>query len=208
MVLPRPGATVAYTGPETGPVEYRIKLVYIQPAGETFTEDEKAEVLRNTQAALDWWTALSPHTSSLSIDPVAETRLTSTTVYTDPFSLYSVKPGEILLFTIDTSTSNRTLCYTYRKTCNIYSGLGWPNGGPVVVGFTNRGTTPQVIAHEMGHAVYGLLDVYLLPRQQVRTIDIMDSSFFTAFAQRFIGCYSLNLLRAPCKSTYLPTIQR
>jgi hypothetical protein len=189
-------------------VNYTVRIVYVQPAGETFTAEERAYAYQSVQAAAVWWEELSPITTTLDIVDTTEVLSPSFDVYAHHEQLFAegvvvpaVSPGEMLLFIVDNSTSRRELTGGWGSA----DGLGYYRGAVLVV---NTGEIASLIAHEFGHALYDLEDLYIQPRKTpAGTLDIMDYTVGIAFQQKTIGCTSLAALGKPCAQVYLPVVR-
>jgi hypothetical protein len=79
--------------------------------------------------------------------------------------------------------------------CGIWPALGCSEWHKVTI---VDGAGPWVAAHELGHAVYGLPDLY-------EGLDIMNPfQAREAYEVGAVGCASLAALGAPCRRVYLP----
>lgn len=169
-----------------------ITVVFVEPPGEQFTGTMQAQAYADTAQALAWWEALSPTPTTL--------RITATRTMTVTSDVYATLPyfsGDLTIVIIDNQQSARLLDDRARGLANPSAGMVW------VVHGTGGISLQADIAHELGHAVYGLPDRYQTPGACV-AMDIMCFRHDQAYAAHWIGCGSLADLGAPCRATYLP----
>lgn len=177
------------------PVQRAVSLVYVQPQGETFTDEERTRAYTTTDSALVWWQQLAPNPVNTTI--TSEQMIT----ITDTFDIEWLTPylipdnPNITILIVDNSTSMRMLWGETAGQAQDYYGL-------IVVVNTVPGDLAAPIAHELGHVVYHLHDI-----RDNCTLDIMCySSVATAYNLRTLGCVSLEKLGGRCYRVYLPDI--
>lgn len=197
-VLSRPGPAVATVSTEA--IDIPVRVVFVQGLGEQLTQDEISDKLEDIRTAVRWWEDLSPITTTLS--------LSSTEVITTPYSALDHwldfadqgfdTAGVLTIYVVDNSSTGRgfllhgdyPLGLAYLRQGQYY--------GPLFV-VTARDAAVDV--HEMGHAVYGLPDLYF---DNKPAVDIMDTWLWVAYQRRFIGWETLaNMGREPFK-VYFP----
>lgn len=175
-------------------VDRGITIVFVEPPGEQFTNTMQAQAYGDTAQALAWWKTLSPIPTEL--------RVKATRAITGTNEVYTTLPyfsGDLTIVIIDNQQSGRLLEDRARGLANGDAGMVW-----VVLG-TGGMPLQADIAHEIGHAVYGLPDLYQTPDACV-AMDIMCFRHDQAYAARWIGCGSRALLGDPCRVTYLPIV--
>lgn len=183
------------------PVERNIRIVFVQPAGETFTIEEQAGVRATVETALGWWTTLSPITTTLTIS--ATEAITVEDAVNDPpwwITRYFEPSPLVTIAILDNSESGDVLWG---------GGYAGANTHYDVVLITSTTTdlpnaTAALLAHELGHVLYDLPDLYTGGCQHT---DIMCNPI-TAYNERIIGCESRTTMGLPCHHRYLATIYR
>lgn len=169
-----------------------VFILYVQPVGETFTQEEQQYAMNNAIAAIDYWQELSPITTSVTI--IGSAVITAPDdILDDPYGLIwdaHIPDGALPIIIIDNSESRRAL---YADTI---LGMGYPN-----VMFIVNEVGPDIYAHEFGHTLYGLTD-------KPDIYDIMDSFPMLAYDRHMIGCGSLAELGKPCTTIALPMVTR
>lgn len=167
------------------PIDRTVTVVFVEPIGEQLTADEQHEALTAIRDAAAWWEALSPIPTQLRI---GATLFVTTTE--DAFAPLPMAQSDGLTIAVIDNTNSQ----------HLFPGGA---GGLALAGrIWLIDTTPALIAHEIGHAVYGLLH----PTDCTR-IDLMCYTMQLAYGQRFIGCQSRAALGYPCRSTYLPFME-
>lgn len=169
-----------------------IHVVYAQPAGEIFTNDEIIAAQSNIQDAINYWQELSPITTTLEI---ISTQLITTEydVLSDPSMVLQLDSVQFAveslpIVVIDNSNSGR---YIYGNNVGVASYAA-------IYVVSNAGAATYT--HEMGHALYNL------PHQYQSAVDIMSLDPYVAYQRHTIGCESLQILGKPCQRIYLPII--
>lgn len=183
-------ATLPVNAAET--INRSIDIIYVQPLGETFTEDEQQQAYQNVLASAAYWQDLSPITTTLSI---ASTQLITTEydVLSDPGMVLQldsvhVSYANLPLVVIDNSNSGR---YIYDNSVGIAS-----YAAIYVISSAGAAT----YAHEYGHAFYNL------PHQYQSAYDIMGLDPYPAYQRHTIGCASLAVLGKPCTQIFIPIV--
>lgn len=183
------------------PVERDIRIVFVQPTGETFTIEEQAEARATVEAALGWWTGLSPISTTLTIS-ATESIMVEDAVNDPPFWIldYFEPSPYVTIVILDNSESGDTLWG---------GGYAGANTAYDVVLITNTTTdlpdaTAALLAHELGHVLYDLPDLYTGGCQHT---DIMCNPV-TAYNESVIGCESRAVMGVPCQHRYLASIYR
>lgn len=168
-------------------------ILYVEPAGETFTQEEQQRSAQYAQDAADYWIKLSPITTTVTI--VGSAFITTTdNVLDDPYGLIwsaAIPDGTLPIIIIDNSDSGRAMLG------NTTLGLGSKYSI-----FTTSRAGPDIYAHEYGHALYDLSD------QPVAFYDIMNGFPLLAYDRHMIGCDSLAELGKPCTTIVLPIVSR
>lgn len=163
-----------------------LYLFFVQPKGETFTEQEQQEVIQSTQAALDFW----------GIEAEIRTQI----IYVDnPYSVptWAVSSqSEKRLYIVDNSESGTQLLGNLAGYADFYHGFA------VAV---NRSYLPAVIAHEFGHLWYNAPDLYRIPGA-CNQLDIMCDAY-SAYNAGIIGCQTLERIGRTCYKVYLPLMK-
>jgi hypothetical protein len=186
---------------QSAPIGREIRIVFVQPAGETFTAEEQTRAGETVEAALGWWAALSPITTTLAIS--AAEAITVEEEINDPpwwITRYFEPSPYVTIAILDNSESGAPLWG---------GGYAGANTAYDVVLITSTTTdlpnaTAALLAHELGHVLYDLPDLYTGGCQHT---DIMCNPV-TAFNERIIGCESRAVIGAPCRHRYLAVIYR
>jgi hypothetical protein len=163
-----------------------LYLFFVQPKGETFTEQEQQQAVQSTQAALDFW----------GIDAEIRTQI----IYVDnPYSVptWAVSSqSEKRLYIVDNSESGTQLLGNLAGYADFYHGFA------VVV---NGSYLPAVVAHEFGHLWYNAPDLYKIPGA-CNQLDIMCDAQ-SAYNAGIIGCQTLERIGRTCYKVYLPLMK-
>lgn len=174
-------------------LELIIHLLFVQPSGETYTQQEQEETVQAIERASAFWNV-----------PV---RIVSTQVITTNVNVYSetidkwaslkvVSPQTVYLYVIDNSEHHNVLFTGYGGYAQNYFRL-------IVI--LNDADQDAYLAHELGHILYNLPDWYLIPGK-CNSPDIMCGSV-DAFRKNIKGCNTLEFLGTPCYKVYIPLIQ-
>lgn len=160
-----------------------LHLVYVEPPGAVWSLQERADARQGIEAALAFWQALAPTPAPAPLFIIDERTITGTVDDVLP------RPSEagLTIFVID---STAPLLGNY-----------WALAAPGVI-WALRGDGDHfaaTIAHELGHAVYGLPHAY-------GDIDIMALDPMPAYAAHTIGCTTLARLGRPCTHLWLPVV--
>ncbi len=179
-----------------------IHIVYVEPPGEHYTREDFIQIRRNIQVGFDWWTTSPVPTAFTVLD---EQVVTSTLdVFTNwDTSTYGQKA--ITIYVVD----NRHSWQSFKG----HSALAYIGSGPILLTsilMMEPHHSPifsqTAMAHELGHSLYGLYDIYGTALEGKVGLDIMDRQSWMAYDHHFIGCYSLAQLGQPCKKTFLAYI--
>lgn len=174
-----------------------VHVVYVVPAGETFTADEQAAAREQIDQALVWWEARADRRFQVA-DTVSLT--TTADVYHDLRSWsmpYLTSADRLTIFVIDNSESGALIFDNSAGEAQDYYGAIWV----VTRGYPGEGGLGAATAHEVGHVVYGLDH----PPEPC-ALDIMCARTpVAAYREGVLGCFTGALLGQPCdKRTYLP----
>jgi hypothetical protein len=182
-------------------IDRPVRLVFVQPAGETFTAEEQAEALESVKATLSWWEELAPISTTLTIS--ATNVITVEEGVSDPpwwIERYFEPSPFITIAIVDNSESGS----------DLWAG-GWAGANThydVILATNPDLNLPNalaaLLAHEMGHVLYDLPDLYTRGCQHT---DIMCNPV-TAFNERIIGCASRAVMGMPCQYRYLAAVHR
>lgn len=167
-----------------------IHVVYVEPAGSVFTEEEQQQAYTAINDAALYWNELTGTALA-----VVDTKLitTSADVYnTFEYSRPYFTTPDITIFVIDNADRRPLLENSAAESQNYYR----------VIWVVMSDASPAVIAHEFGHIVYHL------PHQYQSTLDIMSLDPVPAYQNHTIGCDSLSVLGKPCHKIYMPIIVR
>lgn len=189
--LPQPQAT-SLPG-----IARQIQIIYVEPAGEVFAPAEQAGARSQIEAAMQWWEELSPITLTLTITGTSFMTTTADFVYDEPGLFVNTVPRPagwrtLMLFVVDNQTSLR----------GFYGGkpgTSWPGGDIALM--TLASPLAAVTAHELGHLLFYLTDLYHAPC----AIDIMCRDI-EAYAAHTIGCVSLGRMGYPCRRVFVPYV--
>lgn len=189
---------VSLSPAHAAPAPMPARLLLIESPGEAFSPAQAQEVSDAAQDALDWWAALAPEPVPVVI--TEERTITADDpfrdlAWLDPY-LVDDDPG---LTIVIVANARRRLVFANRF-------AGWALPTPRVVGAVAASVSglPATLAHELGHALYGLPDRYRTPGACYHP-DIMCQPA-AAYRARVVGCASLASLGAPCTRVALPRI--
>lgn len=173
-------------------VDRTVHVIFVEPAGETFTLEEQASAWLGIKHAIAYWEQLSPITTSLTLaEPQLITSTESMTGSLEWSRPYWADPADVTIFIIDSP---------------------WPLVGDAV----GQSQTPMgiiwvlrtegldfeaTVAHELGHVLYKLPHEY-----DARDLDIMGLAPVGAYMEPAIGCASLAQLGRPCASLFFPMV--
>jgi hypothetical protein len=170
-----------------------IHIIFVQPEGEQFTNEERVTAARAIADAALFWSAYADF-EILSAQSITVTG----DVYHDlVWSNAYLSEGNtgMTVFVIDNSNS--------RLSMDGAAGAAQDYYGAVYVllyGYPGEHALAATLAHEMGHVQWGLPD---LPWGRD---DIMSIPPTMAYSHGFIGCGSLEQLGAPCRRLWLPLV--
>lgn len=171
--------------------ELIIHLLFVQPSGETYTDQEKIETIQAVHDAAQFWGYTAIITSS-------DILKTDKDVFNEPisdWSTLSVAPqNEVYIFVIDNSNSG-SLLFGYGGYAQNYYRL---------IAVVNKGAQAAHIAHELGHIIYDLPDWYKIPGKCMQ-IDIMCDSE-PAYNQHFKGFDTMRFIGEPVYQIALPVV--
>lgn len=159
-----------------------VRLVLRSTDAAVLTAADAARITAHVEAALAWWSARGPDRLTLAAVAAESGPWLPGEMDPDPVpTIYAVgDPG--------------TDAYALHRRGWAYIASGLPDE-----------EWPHTVAHELGHLLYDLNDLYLT-RDCGRTLDIMCASR-TAYDAGTIGCVSLAALGRPCQRTYLPLLE-
>lgn len=175
-----------------------VRLLYVESPGEQFTPDGLSAARTAALEALAWWYDRAP-------SPVAY-RVTEELLIAvgNPFTAerwmapYVTFENQILEIYIVANAHSGKMLYGH-------AGYAAPNYRAVfVVSDSVTGLAPA-IAHELGHVLYGLPDLYNIPGA-CRAPDIMCYPA-APYRAGIVGCLSLAYLGNACERTYLPQVR-
>lgn len=179
-----------------------VRTVFVQPAGERFTDEEKVQVIDELADAVQWWN------SRLADQPTLPVTLTMDLVLSDTYVLTSTEEVFVSPFMVDTTSvlakSGITLFFVDNsdhpeRSLRDRVGVAWP---PSEAWILLVGGGPWTIAHELGHLRFNLPDRWPTAKDPV---DIMSTPE-VAYQQAFLGCATLADLGAPCRVVFLPEV--
>lgn len=172
-------------------LELIIHLLFIQPSGETYTEQERIETIQAVHDAAQFWGYDSV---------IVSTQFYTVTddVYYKPLNEWSTvtvaSQDEVYIFVVD-NTVHKEALFGYGGYAQNYYRL--------IVVLNDRALDAR-IAHELGHIIYGLPDWYTMPGK-CTTVDIMCDGE-AAYKQNIKGCNTLDFIGKPCYRIYLPLV--
>lgn len=183
------------------PVKRDVRIVFVQPNGEVFTLEERAQAREAVEAALGWWEELSPISTTLTIS-ATETITVESAVNDPPWWIerYFEPSPFVTIVILDNSESGSELWAGGYAGANTYYDV-------VLITSTTTdlpNATTALLAHELGHVLYDLPDLYT---KGCYHTDIMCNPI-TAFNERIIGCLSRAAMGVPCQHRYLAIIRQ
>jgi hypothetical protein len=183
------------------PVNRGVRIIFVQPAGETFTVEEQEQARANVEEAIGWWEELAPISTTLTIS-ATDIITVGDAVDKPPWWItrYFEPSPYITIAIIDNSESGAPLWG---------GGYAGANTAYDVVLITSTTTdlpnaTAALMAHELGHILYDLPDLYTNGCQHT---DIMCNPI-TAYNARIIGCESQATMGVSCQHRYLTIVYR
>lgn len=176
------------------PLTRDVRVIFVEPTGESFNQTRANAALGAIQTAMAFWQGHAV----LTITSTSILTLTDPTTFSDlTWSLPMLAPnGPVTIFILDNTVSNARLPGGDVGDAQDYFRAIW------VCQFGD--VLPAVLAHELGHVLFDLPDLYRTPDQCAHP-DIM-CDHVAAFQRGFIGCNSLAFLGTPCHAAYLPRI--
>lgn len=178
------------TSPPTRP----IHIIFVQPDGEQFTNEERVTAARAIADAAIFWSRYEDF-EILSAQSITVTG----DVYRDlSWSNAYLSEGNtgMTVFVIDNSNSRIDLGGAAGAAQDYYGAVY-----VLLYGYPGEHGLAATLAHEMGHVQWHLPDE---PRGRD---DIMSSPPTTAYNHGFIGCHSLNAIGGWCHKTWMPLAQ-
>lgn len=183
----------------TLPIVLPVAIVVVESPGETLDAEQRTSATQAVADALDWWAALAPR--SLAWEFTDERTISAENPFIDSawLSPHLSYHGETIeLYLVANHATHRGLLG------GGYAGFAAPAYRAAVVTTWSAGGAAPAIAHELGHVLYGLPDLYTVPGGCAET-DIMCEPT-SAYRQRWIGCESLAALGAACNRAWLPVV--
>lgn len=176
-----------------------VVLVVVESPGETLDAKRRAAAAAAIADALTWWAALGPRPLAWEL---ADER---TIIVADPFDgagwigPHLTYQGEQLeIYLVANEAGHQGLLG------GQYAGFALPAYRAAAVTSWSAGGLTANLAHELGHVLYGLPDLYELGRGCLE-VDIMCEPA-TAYGQGWIGCRSLAALGVGCHRVWLPGV--
>lgn len=170
-----------------------VRVVFVEPAGESFNHPHATAAQSAIESAMAFWQGHA----QLVIVSTSIISLTGDTFGDLTWSLPMLAPnGPVTIFVLDNTLSNARLPGGDVGDAQDYWGAIW------VCQFGD--VLPAVLAHELGHVLFGLPDWYRVPDACAHP-DIM-CDHVAAFQRGFIGCQSLAFIGTSCHAAYLPRI--
>jgi hypothetical protein len=181
-----------------------IRLVLIAPVGETVDMTAIQTAQQSVMGAASFWHDRAPFAFELWIAST-ETITTTADVYTRDiaWAMGLGDPQHITIVVVDNRVSRRQLL--------LGDAGGWaaPWANLAVVTLRQAvglNALAAIIAHELGHVLFNLPDLYDIPGACTHT-DIM-CFYVAAYNTPAIGCASLAALGYPCQKVHMPTLLR
>lgn len=161
--------------------QYSLHVVFVEPSGEEFSQDEMIRSMQYVQGAVSFWQELSPIPMEINI---VDTRVitASNSIFND---ISSIQAWDTL-YIIDNSLGGAYL---------FGDSDGWSTTAAMYVVSSTGAST---YAHEFGHYYFALAHQYQ------ESIDIMSLVPEFAYQRKFIGCASLAELGKPCQKIHIP----
>lgn len=176
---------------------YAVRVIFLHPTTNAAGWDRQ-EVTNDVANALAFWHERSPIPVSFRIEsvevvsythPISEVAYWSSEWWPQP-----VATNSLTIFVVETSEE------LYTDSANPLVGFALPN--LIWVKGNHGDWFAAVVAHEIGHAIFGL------PHQYQDAGDIMGLFPPAAYMNHTIGCSSLAALGYPCTQVYLPILRR
>lgn len=175
---------IALLFPASDTQHYLLHVVFVQPVGEEFSQDEMIRSLDNIRGAISFWQELSPIPITITISDTAIVTATDS-IFND---IYLMSAWDTL-YIVDNSSSGKYL---------FGDSDGWSTTSAIYVVSSAPAST---YAHEFGHYYFALAHQYQ------ESIDIMSLAPEVAYQRNFIGCASLAELGKPCDKVHIPIIR-
>jgi len=186
------------------PVTRSIRLVVVQPPNETVDAVAIQTAQQAVVGANAFWHDRAPFVVDLALAST-EVLTTEADVYGDTAwsaGLASTEVSRITIVVIDNRNSGKLLFAHRGGWAQPWNALAVVLLHPVV----GQNALPAMIAHELGHVLFDLPDLYPIPGACAHT-DIMCYQV-AAYNMPAIGCTSLATLGYPCQRVNMPLAMR
>lgn len=173
------------------PIVRDVRIVFVEPVGEAYSPVRATQAQTAITSAAAFWSGYA----ALSVTSTSILTTTGDTFGDLTWSLPMLAPnGPVTIFILDNNVSNARLPGGDVGDAQDYYGAIW------VCQFGD--VLPAVLAHELGHVLFGLPDWYRAPELCAHP-DIM-CDHVAAFQRGFIGCASLAFIGTPCHEVFIP----
>lgn len=181
-----------------------VALYLVVPPGVSEQPDDAGQAKGSVQAALAWWRDHDPARTTFVVRALRRVTLPrpGDDGWLLPIPRYPA--GDNLAVWVYV---NRDPWYTLPGS-PLGAGLGLAYGGNVITVLEPRQmpwTRAATIAHEVGHVVYTLPDLYRDDPACAQGLDLMCNAD-AAYIQSWLGCRSLARIGGACRPIYLPLI--
>lgn len=182
---------------QTDPKTVRIYIV--NSPGETMIASKFPAIQSEIIRGLQFWSDLAPDHPQFEIIGLTPIDRTEDVFHTLSWSVEYASDADITIFVIANEQSRRLLFDDAAGESQEFYRFSFV----VEYGFPGANGFPATIAHESGHVLYSLPDLYWLC--STCPPDIMRWPV-PAFDLHFVGCESLATIGSPCETRSLPLI--
>lgn len=176
-----------------------VRIYIVNSPGETMIASKFPAIQSDIERGLQFWSDLAPDHPTFEIIGLTPIDRTEDVFHTLSWSVEYASDADLTVFVIANEQSRRLLFDDAAGEAQEFYRFAFA----VEYGFPGANGFPATIAHESGHVLYSLPDLY----RHCGTCppDIMRWPV-PAFDLYFIGCESLATLGSPCKTVSLPII--
>lgn len=183
LALAGPALTLAQRDPTT----LVILVDDLRDPADDWTAARATVALAAVDEALAWWAARLPDQPPPPRRPEVSTRQVEPYLLSDPRRWLPPPTGDLVVYVVSTPPGSPLQLF------DGHSGFG-PERQAVALERPMLGPLAALLAHEIGHAWYGLGH----PDVDAEQLDIMGTAYRTAYTMGTVGCASLAALGRPC----------
>lgn len=167
----------------------------LRDPADDWTAARATAALAAVDEALGWWAARLPDAPPPPRRPEVSTRQVEPALLGDPRRWLPPPTRDLVIYVVSTPPGSPLQLF------DGHSGYG-PARQAVALERPILGPLAALLAHEIGHAWYGLTH----PADDADQLDIMGTAYRLAYAAPTVGCESLAQLGRPCARVALPLL--